>query len=103
LVGLHSYYSGTITNCYSTAIVSKSEGEKISRLVGDGNEDTITGCYFLYLPDSDNLVSPYGLPLMNRQMKQQASFVGWDFDNVWMICEGLDYPRLQFQETQCGE
>jgi len=32
---------------------------------------------------------------------QQASFVNWDFDTVWMICEGRDYPRLQWEGIAC--
>ena len=35
-------------------------------------------------------------------MKQQASFVGWDFANTWTICEGLGYPRLQWEAVDCG-
>ena len=30
-------------------------------------------------------------------MKQQATFVNWDFDNIWGIEEGITYPFLQWQ------
>lgn len=33
--------------------------------------------------------------LTTKQMKQQASFQGWDFDNIWTIQEGVDYPKLR--------
>ena len=36
----------------------------------------------------------YGTPLTDAQMKQQSSFVGWDFTTIWAICEGTNYPRL---------
>jgi hypothetical protein len=30
-------------------------------------------------------------------MKQQATFAGWDFTNIWTINEGNDYPRLKWE------
>jgi hypothetical protein len=36
-------------------------------------------------------------------MKQQASFTGWDFENTWTICEGVDYPRLQWEGVECED
>jgi len=30
-------------------------------------------------------------------MEQQATFVNWDFDNIWGIDEGVTYPFLQWQ------
>jgi hypothetical protein len=34
-------------------------------------------------------------------MKRQASFIEWDFETVWMICEGKDYPRLRWEGVDC--
>jgi len=31
------------------------------------------------------------------EMKQQATFSGWDFTNIWTIDEGNDYPRLKWE------
>ncbi|MGQ9856613.1 MAG: hypothetical protein ACUVQF_07750 [Fervidobacterium sp.] len=31
------------------------------------------------------------------EMKQQATFVDWDFTNIWKIDEGVDYPRLKWE------
>jgi hypothetical protein len=28
---------------------------------------------------------------------------GWDFDSIWMICDHQDYPRLQWEHTECGD
>lgn len=33
--------------------------------------------------------------LNSEQMKKQASFQGWDFDKIWTIKEGVDYPKLR--------
>ena len=44
-----------------------------------------------------------GIPLTNARMKQQASFVGWDFKNTWTICAGKDYPRLRWEKVDCDQ
>jgi hypothetical protein len=31
------------------------------------------------------------------EMKQQATFSGWDFTDIWTINEGNDYPRLKWE------
>lgn len=31
------------------------------------------------------------------EMKRQATFKGWDFENIWTINEGNDYPRLKWE------
>ena len=32
-----------------------------------------------------------------NQLKQQVNFTGWDFNNIWHICEGTNYPKLVWQ------
>jgi len=27
---------------------------------------------------------------------------GWDFESVWSICQGRDYPRLRWEGIKCG-
>jgi len=38
-------------------------------------------------------------------MQTAATFLdaGWDFNDVWTICEGKDYPRLQWESVKCEE
>lgn len=31
------------------------------------------------------------------EMKQKSTFVGWDFENVWYLDEGNDFPRLKYE------
>lgn len=31
------------------------------------------------------------------QMRQQATYSGWDFTNTWKIQEGVDYPKLKWE------
>ena len=34
------------------------------------------------------------------EMKQQATFIGWDFTNIWDIIEGVTYPYLRWQPVR---
>lgn len=36
-------------------------------------------------------------------MKQQATFIGWDFDAVWRIVEDVTYPILKWQPLTADE
>jgi len=104
LVGLNQ--SSSISNSYSTGTVT---GGNVSTYVGGlvGNsyfdwDSNISGSYFLATSGPDN---GYGTPLTDAQMRQQSSFVGWDFvwetvngpNDVWAICEGISYPKLAWQ------
>jgi len=103
------YLMGSIATCYAATSITDFNYNDFEVDVGGllgvswGGTNAIIDCYFLAPPDNDVPVNRYGSPLTNEQMKQQDSFVGWDFNDIWMICEGVDYPRLQFQEIQCGE
>jgi len=63
--------------------------------------DDPVSSYFL-APESgggpdDNL----GTAVTDAQMRDRATFVGWDFETIWSICEGMDYPRLQWEQVEC--
>ena len=58
--------------------------------------------YLEYVPGPTGK-HPHGILLNADQMQQQASFTGWDFENVWTICEDRDYPRLRWEEIECSE
>ena len=102
-----------INNCYSIANV-KAEGSYYYTAYGIGY--SAEQCYFAgTISGTDvNLEYPIGVSknscyydsektkisgkpgaLTTKQMKQQASFQGWDFDKIWTIQEGVDYPKLR--------
>jgi hypothetical protein len=97
--GLVGYNNGSISNCYSTGLVSGTSG--VGGLVGYSG-GTISSCYFL---DTSGPEDGNGTPLTDEQMKQQASFVGWDFvwetingtEDIWAVCEDASYPKLAWQ------
>lgn len=112
--GILAYQNGacSIENCYSIANV-KTEGPYYSEAYGIGGSaencyfaGTVSGANINYVyPIGSNTNSYYdsektkisGKPgaLTTKQMKQQASFQGWDFDKIWTIQEGVDYPKLR--------
>lgn len=102
-----------INNCYSIANV-KAEGSYYYTAYGIGY--SAEQCYFAgtisgtdvnqeypigvsknscYYDSEKTKISGKPGALTTKQMKQQASFQGWDFDNIWTIQEGVDYPKLR--------
>ncbi|MBN1392903.1 MAG: hypothetical protein JW947_08890, partial [Sedimentisphaerales bacterium] len=118
--GLVGSNSGNITNCYSTGAVSGASyigglaGQSIGIIINSYSIGTVSGTsnvgglvgtggsivnsYFLLGAGPDN---GFGEPLTDEQMKQQASFVGWDFlgetangtCDYWLMPEDA-YPVL---------
>lgn len=111
--GILGYYYGScsIKNCYSIANV-KTEDSYSSSVYGIGY--SAENCYFAGTISDTGDVYPIGVyntnsyydsektkisgkpgALTTKEMKQQASFQGWDFDKIWTIQEGVDYPKLR--------
>lgn len=107
------YASCSIENCYSIANV-KTEGSYSSSVYGIGGY--AENCYFAgtvagtkmdrvypiaysfsnsyYDSEKTKIFGKEGA-LSTKEMKQQTSFYGWDFDKIWTIEEGVDYPKLR--------
>jgi len=84
--------SSYIKNSYSTGAVNGSinvggfaGGNYVASLFDDYWDTQASG----------QTVSAGGTGLNTTQMKAKASFANWDFDNIWSIAEGLDYPKLR--------
>ncbi|MCP4715929.1 MAG: tandem-95 repeat protein [Deltaproteobacteria bacterium] len=98
--GLVGDNGGTITSCYSTGSVSGAG--YVGGLLGSNMTGTYTDCYW------DTETSGTGTGVGNSivtgvtgrttaEMKQQATFTGWDFPNTWRIAEDTSYPYLPWQ------
>jgi hypothetical protein len=111
---------GTIANCYSTGSVSGQGG--VGGLVGS-NSDTIINCYsvgsvtgttdvggLVGLNDGDTVTDSFwdtqtsgqttsagGTGLTTAEMQTESTFIVWGGDRVWTIDEGIDYPRLWWE------
>jgi hypothetical protein len=90
LVGdnMHGALGGYVKRCYSTGKVTGSGGG----LIGYNWESGITYDSYWDTQTSGKSSSKGGTPKDTDQMMQQATFVNWDFDDIWEIDEGQSYP-----------
>ena len=97
LVGMNG--GGVITHCYSTSSVTGTMG--IGGLVGL-NDGGLVHASFWDTQTSGQPSSDGGTGKTTAEMQMASTFVGWGSDPVWTIDEGVDYPRLSW-ENMPGE
>jgi len=92
-----------VLDCYAACSVAGQSG--VGGCIGSFKVPGIEqqSCFFLAPQDGGGPDNGLGTPLTDAQMKQQASFAGWDFVDTWTICEGVDYPRLWWEGVDCGD
>lgn len=88
-----------IVNCYTVTKVSPSSGASVGGFAGS-NSGSLQGCYWDTQMSGQLQGVGYGDPTgatgkTTAEMKQQATFAGWDFASVWDIVEGKTYPFLR--------
>jgi hypothetical protein len=89
----------TIINCYSTGTVTAgANSSDIGGLCGDNTYGTVITSYW-DVDTSGQTTSAGGTGLTTEQMKTYSYFAdaGWDFNDVWHICETTNYPKLLWQ------
>lgn len=89
----------TITHCYSTGFVSAGDNSSdIGGLCGDNTYGTVINSYW-DVNTSGQESSHGGTGKTTTEMKTLITFIdaGWDFNDIWAICEGTNYPRLLWQ------
>jgi hypothetical protein len=94
LVGMND--KGTITKCHSSGKVSGSE--YAGGLLGWNNLGTISNSFW-DTNSSTQSSSAGGIGKTTEQMKTYSTFAdaGWDFNDIWSIREGINYPRFIWQ------
>jgi hypothetical protein len=104
LIG-YSYYRGhpnKVERCWAAGQVTGQAGAYgIGGLIGSLGDLVVKDCYCLSPASGGGPDNYIGTALTSEQMKQKASFAGWDFETVWSICEGKDYPRLRWEQVEC--
>lgn len=110
--GLVGYFSGsgkvqkhTVYNCYSTGTVSGKAGSKEVGAFSGHSGVTFMGTNY-YNTDYAGTEQihgtaghPQGTPPVGKttlEMLEQATYEGWDFDQIWSIDEGSSYPFFTF-------
>jgi hypothetical protein len=89
--GLTGGVAGPATNSYFAGEITDPDAGA-DGFAGYINDDLATSCY--YDMDVAGFDDGSGLARTTTQMMQQANFVGWDFDNTWIMVEGQTYPTL---------
>ena len=92
LVGWNRH--GSITSSYSTGEVS-GDG-LVGGLVVSNNSGSITSSFW-DIETSGQATSDGGTGATTAEMQTESTFVGWGCDPVWTIDEGVDYPRLWWE------
>ena len=83
---------GSITMSYSTGTVTGYGAG--GGLLGGHDEGYIMSSFW-DIQTSGQTNSAGGTGKTTAEMKQQSTFEGWDFINVWDIGEGQTYPFLR--------
>ena len=93
--GLVGRLSGTVTNCFAAGV--RTRGGSSGGLVWSitvGATATVTNSFW-DVQITSRTTSVGGVGKTTAQMRQKATFTGWDFANVWGIAEGQNYPHLR--------
>jgi len=93
--GLVGHNMGTVDQCYSTGSVSCRWNP--GGLIGY-NTGAVSNSYWDIETSGQNS-SAGGTGKTTAEMKQQATFVGWNFVNIWAIVEDVTYPFFQWQSV----
>ncbi|MBN1506721.1 MAG: hypothetical protein JW955_07740 [Sedimentisphaerales bacterium] len=96
--GLVGENSGSVINCYAATVVAAPPAS--GGLMGRDAKGTIASSYFLSSEDGGGPNNGLGITLTDGQMRQQTSFIGWDFEDIWMIADGESYPRLRWETAR---
>ncbi|HOQ30929.1 MAG TPA: PASTA domain-containing protein [Candidatus Hydrogenedens sp.] len=131
--GLVGHNIGTVTQSYSACNVSMlcrkgeivmdfggvvgfnhfivqqcfSKGRFLNRSLFGGvigrNIGTVTQSYWDIETSGQSHIGGGEMGKTTMEMKQQATYKGWDFDKVWGIVEGVSYPYLRWQGGPLSE
>ena len=91
--GLSGVNDGTVTYSYSTGFVIGTT--MVGGLIGRNYYGSTSYSYW-DIQTSGQFSSPGGIGKTTAQMKQQNTFSGWDFINVWNIIDTVTYPYLLY-------
>jgi len=101
--GLAGGSGGAVRFCHALGpVTSEYRPMRAGGLLGSlWSADDPVSSYFLASESGGGPDNSLGTAVTDARMRDRATFVGWDFETVWSICEGRDYPRLQWEQVEC--
>lgn len=89
-----------LSNCYSSGSVighpaSTSTGGLVS------NQGAFASSF--WDTEASGQTAGGGTPKTTVEMQTASTFAGWDFENTWRICDGMNYPRLKWEPIPAGD
>lgn len=90
--GLIGINNKSVTNCFAAGYVG-GELIDVGGLIGVNTGD-VNSCFY-DMAATGQSDEGKGTPKDTSEMCQQATFVGWDFENIWAIDEGESYPYFR--------
>ncbi|MCX8064375.1 MAG: hypothetical protein N3G21_04305 [Candidatus Hydrogenedentes bacterium] len=97
---LVGYNEGNVLRSYSTGTASGLDN--VGGLIGGANGGNVVSSYW-DIDTSGLNTSAGGEGKTTEEMQQQSTFIGWDFENVWGIDNGIGYPFLLWEKSQSSE
>lgn len=90
--GISGYNNGNIERCYATGFV---DCVNIKGGITGGNSNVVADCYYNSETTGCSDTGK-GTPKTTAEMKTQATYIGWDFNNVWSLSSQINdgYPFL---------
>ncbi|WP_186438368.1 S-layer homology domain-containing protein [Cohnella terricola] len=100
-------YTGGLAGQVNGSVVSKTfvsgsvEGTgNTGGLIGQANGGKVNHSYYNSDTTSQSDNSGKGSPRTTSELQTQATFENWDFNTIWVINEGNDYPKLMPRVVQ---
>ena len=93
-------YSSVIKNCYTTTNISYIQEDKPLNIGFSGTDHNSTYSINFYDTEATGQDSAIGATgKTTNEMKQQATFTDWDFENVWMMDPDINnaYPTFRWE------
>jgi len=101
VAGLVGWNAGNVTECYSVGPVTGGPWNHGGLVVANSTR-SVSRCFW-DIQTSGQASSDGGTGKTTALMQTASTFAtaGWDFVEIWTICEGRDYPRLRWEQVGC--
>ncbi len=103
--GIAGRADGAITNSYNRGSITSNNEKEYNTYCGGiagSASDNLINCYYLNTVNKGvGIGTDTAVACTDEQMKQQATYIGFDFDTVWTMKDGYPHPHsVRLQSVQ---